>query len=49
MAEFEGGIPQPPGWPILGNLFEINPSQAIKSLFRLRDNYGIFSHSHPFV
>ncbi|KAH7099627.1 fatty acid hydroxylase [Auriculariales sp. MPI-PUGE-AT-0066] len=37
-------IPQPAGWPIIGNLFEVDPSLSVLSFERLCKQYGeIFS------
>ena len=34
-------IPQPPGWPFIGNLFDVNPaSTAVSSLGPLMKTYG---------
>lgn len=33
-------VPQPKGWPIVGNIFDIDPAQGIKSLDALADKYG---------
>ena len=33
-------IPQPPGIPILGNIFNVNPSETWNSLIKLAKDYG---------
>lgn len=33
-------IPQPPGIPLLGNIFDINPSNTWASLKILAEKYG---------
>ena len=33
-------IPQPPTWPLLGNLLDIDAANAIQSFNRLADEYG---------
>jgi cytochrome P450/NADPH-cytochrome P450 reductase len=33
-------IPGPAGWPLLGNLYDIDPEVPIKSLMDIADKYG---------
>lgn len=33
-------IPQPPGVPLLGNVYDIDPELPLQSLELLADNYG---------
>ena len=36
-------IPAPPGVPILGNVFDVNPNETWNSLNKLAKQYGQFS------
>lgn len=42
-------IPQPPGVPILGNIFDVNPSNTWTSLKTLSEKYGKHSLSQFLV
>lgn len=48
-------IPQPPGVPLLGNIFDVDPSNTWTSLRKLTEKYGeifqikVFGHSIVFV
>jgi hypothetical protein len=33
-------IPQPPGIPLLGNIYDVNPDDAVASLAYLAGKYG---------
>lgn len=33
-------IPEPPGWPILGNLLDIDMELPLQSLYNLADKHG---------
>lgn len=35
-----GSIPQPPGYPLLGNLFDIDMELPLKSLYDLAEKHG---------
>lgn len=35
-------IPAPPGVPILGNIFDVDPNETWASLNKLAKQYGIF-------
>jgi hypothetical protein len=35
-------IPSPPGIPLLGNVFDVDPNNANQSLTHLADKYGVF-------
>ena len=37
-------IPQPPGIPLLGNIFDIDPKNTWNSLNKLADKYGMITH-----
>ena len=38
-----GSIPQPPGYPFLGNLFDIDMELPLKSLYDLAEKHGQWS------
>jgi hypothetical protein len=38
-------IPGPPGYPIVGNINDIDPADSFTSLGRLADTYGMSSCS----
>jgi hypothetical protein len=38
-------IPQPPPYPLLGNITDVDPQNGIASLMHLADKYGEFSIS----
>ena len=38
-------IPQPPGYPLLGNITDVDPQNANASLMHLADKYGELSFS----
>jgi hypothetical protein len=33
-------IPQPPAYPLLGNITDVNPQNGVASLMHLADKYG---------
>ena len=33
-------VPQPPGLPLLGNIRDVDPENALESISRLADLYG---------
>jgi hypothetical protein len=35
-------IPGPPGVPVLGNIFDVNPNETWNSLNNLASKYGMF-------
>lgn len=36
-------IPQPPGYPLLGNITDVDPQNGTASLMHLADKYGKLS------
>lgn len=39
-------IPGPAGWPLLGNVSDIDPEVPIKSLMDIADKYGLYLTSY---
>lgn len=39
-AAMSSEIPQPPGVPLLGNVFDVNPNETWNSLIKLSEQYG---------
>lgn len=42
-------IPQPPTFPILGNVWDIDPKNGMQSLSHLAEKYGMYCWKHPLV
>ena len=40
----KSNIPQPPGYPFLGNLFDIEMEYPLKSFYDLADKHGKFRY-----
>ena len=36
-------IPQPPGYPLVGNIADVDPQNSVGSLMHLAEKYGEFS------
>lgn len=41
MAETTVPIPQPPPWPLLGNINDIDPVFPLGSMLNMADKYGL--------